>query len=116
MLQYIVKTLISAIIIVAVSELAKRNSIWAATLASLPLVSLLAFVWLYIETGDTTRIASLSLGVFWLVLPSLVLFIVFPNLLRVGWGFWPSLLVSCIATAGAYAAMIWSLAKFGIKP
>ncbi len=116
MLQYIVKTILSAILIVAVSELAKRNSIWAATLASLPLVSLFAFIWLYVETGDTNRIANLSQGVFWLVLPSLVLFILLPNLLRIGWSFWPSLFVSCIATAGAYVAMVWSLSKFGVKP
>ena len=115
MLQYIVKTVVSAILIVVVAELAKRNSIWAATLASLPLISLLAFIWLYVETGDANRIASLAQGIFWLVLPSLVLFFLLPILLRAGWNFWPSLIASCIATAGAYAVMAWLLSKFGMK-
>ncbi|HEY8102000.1 MAG TPA: DUF3147 family protein [Burkholderiaceae bacterium] len=115
MLQYIAKIIVSAILIAVVSELAKRNSIWAATLASLPLISLLAFIWLYIETGDANRIATLAQGIFWLVLPSLVLFILLPILLRAGWNFWPSLLASCIATAGAYAAMAWLLSRFGVR-
>lgn len=115
MLQYIVKVVVSAILIVVVSEFAKRNSIWAATLASLPLISLLAFIWLYVETGDANRIASLSQGIFWLVLPSLVLFLLLPVLLRAGWNFWPSLIASCIATAVAYAAMTWLLSRFGVK-
>lgn len=115
MLQYIVKIVVSAVLIVVVSELAKRNSIWAATLASLPLISLLAFVWLYVETGDANRIASFAQGIFWLVLPSLVLFLLLPVLLRAGWNFWPSLIASCIATVGAYAVMAWLLSKFGVK-
>ncbi|MGZ3238404.1 MAG: DUF3147 family protein, partial [Burkholderiaceae bacterium] len=90
-------------------------SIWAATLASLPLVSLLAFIWLYVETGDANRIANLAQGIFWLVLPSLVLFILLPILLRGGWNFWLSLVVSCIATAGAYAAMAWLFSRFGVR-
>lgn len=115
MLQYAIKVAVSAMLIVAVSELAKRNTVWAALLASLPLISVFAFVWLYVETADTNRIAGLSQGIFWLVLPSLVLFLVLPVLLRAGWNFWPSLLVSCIATAGAYAAMVWLLSKLGVR-
>ena len=67
-----------------VSELAKRSSFWGAALASLPLTSLLAFVWLYLDTGDIQKVSSLSQGIFWLVLPSLLLFVVLPLLLRSG--------------------------------
>lgn len=111
MSQYIIKVALSALVIVAVAEIAKRSSFWAAVLASLPLTSLLAFVWLHLETGDTERIAALSHGIFWLVLPSLVLFLLLPALLRAQWGFWPSLAVSCVATAVAYGATAWLLAK-----
>jgi hypothetical protein len=78
MWQYVIKILVSAVIIVAVSEIAKRNSFWAAVLASLPLTSLLAFIWMHVETGDTKQIAALSHGIFWLVLPSLALFLLLP--------------------------------------
>jgi hypothetical protein len=114
MWQYIIKIALTAVVVVAVSEIAKRSPIWAALLASLPLTSLLAFVWLYRDTGDSEQIAALSQSILWLVLPSLVLFIALPWLLRAGWGFWPSLACSCVATAGAYGAMVWVLGRIGI--
>src|SRR5712691_68382 len=64
MLQFALKVLITAIVVVAVAELAKRSSVWAAALASLPLTSLLAFIWLYVDTGDPGRIAMLSGQIF----------------------------------------------------
>ncbi|MEO8164831.1 MAG: DUF3147 family protein [Betaproteobacteria bacterium] len=112
---YIVKIALTSLIIVAISEIAKRNSFWAAALASLPLTSLLAFVWLYLETGDAERVAALSHGVFWLVIPSLPLFLLLPALLRAGANFWLSLAISCVLTALAYAAMIWSLGRLGVR-
>jgi hypothetical protein len=115
MWQYVVKIAVTSAIIVAVSEIAKRNSFWAAILASLPLTSLLAFIWMYVETGDTKQIAVLSHGIFWLVLPSLVLFLLLPVLLRTELNFWLSLALSCIATAFAYYLMVWMLARLGVK-
>jgi hypothetical protein len=113
--QYGIKVAITAIVVVAISELAKRSSFWGALLASLPLTSLLAFVWLYLDSRDAGRVASLSTDIFWLVLPSLPLFLVLPALLRAGWNFWLCLLVSCSVTAACYAAMVFGLGKLGIK-
>ena len=110
---YAVKVLVSALLIVAISEAAKRSSTLGALLASLPLISILAFVWLYLDTGSAERIASLSLDIFWLVIPSLLLFLALPGLIRLGWGFWPSLLASLAATSAAYLAMLWLLKQFG---
>jgi hypothetical protein len=80
--HYALKIGLSALILVAVAEVAKRSTFWAAALASLPLTSLLAFVWLYLDTGDTQKVATLAGGIFWLVLPSLLLFVLLPLLLR----------------------------------
>ncbi|MBS0465087.1 MAG: DUF3147 family protein [Proteobacteria bacterium] len=113
--HYALKIGLSALILVAVAEVAKRSTFWAAALASLPLTSLLAFVWLYLDTGDVQKVASLAGGIFWLVLPSLLLFVLLPLLLRSGWGFWLSLAVSSAATALAYLGMIRLLAAFGIR-
>jgi hypothetical protein len=115
MTQYIVKVLLSALLVVAVAEIGKRSSFWAAALASLPLTSLLAFVWMRIDGAPPEQVASLSTGIFWLVLPSLLLFVLFPLLLRAGVHFWASLALSCVATAAAYAAMVALLARFGVK-
>ncbi|MHB0974295.1 MAG: DUF3147 family protein [Thiobacillus sp.] len=113
--HYALKIGLSALILVAVAEVAKRSTFWAAALASLPLTSLLAFVWLYLDTGDAQKVAELAGGIFWLVLPSLLLFVLLPILLRLGWGFWLSLAVSSAATALAYLGMIRLLAAFGIR-
>ena len=113
--QYALKIGLSALILVAVAEVAKRSTFWAAALASLPLTSLLAFVWLYLDTGDVQKVATLAGGIFWLVLPSLLLFVLLPLLLRSGWGFWVSLAVSSAATALAYLGMVKLLAAFGVR-
>lgn len=113
--QYALKIALSALVIVAVAEVAKRNTFWAAALASLPLTSVLAFVWLYLDTGDVDRVATLSGSIFWLVLPSLLLLVLLPILLRNGQGFWLSLAVSSGATALAYLGMIKLLGLFGIR-
>lgn len=114
MLYTALKVAITAVLVVAISEVSKRSTALGAILASLPLTSLLAFVWLYSETGDTGKIAQLSQSIFWYVLPSLVLFIALPVLLSRGVAFWPSLAIASALTFAAYLAMIRILARFGI--
>ncbi|RUP07616.1 DUF3147 family protein [Hyphomicrobium sp.] len=109
-----IKVLLTAVLVVAISEVAKRSTVFGGILASLPLTSLLAFIWLYGETGDAGKVASLSYSVFWYVLPSLVLFIVLPLLLARGVNFWLSLLIASAMTAAAYALTASILARFGV--
>jgi hypothetical protein len=114
MIYYAIKVIISALLIVAISEVAKRSSGFAALLASLPLTSLLAFVWLYVEGATPVEIAELSSQVFWLVIPSLLLFVLLPVLLKYGIDFWLSLGLSVAATAGCYIVMLPLLRRMGI--
>jgi len=116
MLYYSIKIMLSALIIVAISEIAKRSSLLGALLASLPLTSLLAFVWLYLDTGDTQKVASLSSDIFWLVLPSLPLFLLLPWLLKLGWGFWLSLVMACVVAAVCYGMMLLAFKQFAGQP
>jgi hypothetical protein len=115
MLQTIIKVALTSVLVVAISEAGKRSSLLGAILASLPLTSVLAFVWLYAETGDSEKVAALATGIFWLVLPSLLLFIVLPLLLRANVPFWPALAVSIAVTAAGYFAMLAVLRRFGIE-
>ncbi len=115
MLYTALKVLITAGLVVAISEIGKRSTALGAIIASLPLTSLLAFVWMYGETGDTQKIAALSQSIFWYVLPSLVLFIALPIMLRHGVAFWPALAAGCGLTFLAYLAMTQILARFGIS-
>ena len=114
MLYTALKVLITAVLVVAISEIGKRSSALGALIASLPLTSLLAFIWIYGESGDTAKIASLSSSIFWYVLPSLVLFLALPAFIAQGFGFWLSLATSSALTFFAYLAMIWALGRFGI--
>jgi hypothetical protein len=114
MLYYVLKVSLSAAVIVAVSEVAKRHSLFAALIASLPLTSLLAFVWLRLEGSPPAQIGELAGQIFWLVLPSLVLFVMLPVLIRAGVGFWASLGLSMAATVACYGAMLVLLRRLGI--
>jgi hypothetical protein len=114
LIYYSAKVLLSAVLIVAISEGAKRSTFFGALLASIPLTSVLAIVWLYVETGNTASITSLSVGIFWLVIPSLLLFLLLPVLLKLGLGFWLSLLLSLLGASAGYLMMVHLLAKFNV--
>ena len=115
MMHTVLKFAISAALIVGISEVAKRSSFLGGLLGSLPLVSLLAFVWLYRDTGDTAKVAALSTSIFWLVLPSLALFLALPVLLKRGVSFYPALGAAVAVMLMGYGAMVFVLTKLGIK-
>ena len=115
MLYLIAKAVISGVIIIAASEIAKRSPTYGSLILSLPLISILAFIWLWRDTGDNERIASLAEGTFWLVLPTLPLYLVLPALLRSGTGFWIALAMSCAMTVALYLSRAWLLPKVGIN-
>ncbi len=114
MLEYAIKVAVTSILVVAVSEAAKRSTLLGAALASLPITSLLAMIWLWADTKDPERVAALANGIFWLILPSLVLLLTFPLLLRQGVPFAPSLLIAVALTIASYLAMIAALKRLGI--
>jgi hypothetical protein len=115
MLYAAIKALLSGVIIATVSEVAKRYPAIGALILSLPLISILAFTWLWRDTGDEERIAALAQSTFWFVLPTLPMFLALPALLRGGMGFWPALGLSCLMTLLLYAAMVWALGRFGVS-
>ncbi len=115
MLYFIIKCVLSGIVIAAVSEIAKRSPALGALIVSLPLVSLLGILWLWRDTGDIERIASHAESTFWYVLPSLPMFLALPAMLRADIGFWPSIAASCILTIALYFVTAWILSRFSIN-
>ena len=115
MTYYIVKIIITTTLIVLISEIARRSSFIAALLASIPLVSVLAMMWLYVDTKDVDKVSALASSVFWLVIPSLALFIALPLLLKQGLHFYLSMSIAIAITIGCYGLMIYILNHFGIK-
>ncbi|MGD2140616.1 MAG: DUF3147 family protein [Burkholderiales bacterium] len=115
MTYYIIKIVLTTVLIVAISEIAKRSTFIGAILASVPLVSVLAMIWLYIDTKDVARISSLSISVFWLVIPSLAFFLVLPLALKQGLNFYLSIGVSTGLTVGCYWILVSALNHFGVE-
>ena len=115
MTYLILKATVSGLLVMLVSEAAKRSPNVGGLLASLPLISVLAAVWLWRDTGDEGRIASLLEATFWYVLPTLPMFFVMPLMLRSGLGFWLSLGIALAMTMTRYVITAWGLSKVGIR-
>jgi hypothetical protein len=112
---YLVKLAVTTVLIVVISEIAKRSSFVGALLASIPLISVLAMFWLYIDTKDVSKVSALTSSIFWLVLPSLALFVTLPVLLKQGINFYISISISVMVTIGCYWLMMTILNHYGIK-
>lgn len=115
MLYLIAKAAISGVLVMLISEVARRSPGIGGLIASLPLVSVLAIIWLWRDTSDIERIAAHAESTFWFVLPSLPMFLIFPAMLRHGLGFWLSLISCCLITMALYSLTIWVLPRLGIN-
>jgi hypothetical protein len=103
---FIVKTVITSVIIVAASELSKRFTLLSSLLAALPLSSILIFFWIYIEQKDINKIATMSSEIFFLVIPSLAFFLILPILLKKGLGFYAAFGIDVVITFLIYVSYI----------
>lgn len=110
----ITKYLLTAALVVLVSELAKRSDRLGGLLAALPLVTVLALIWLYVEKQPPDKIANHAWYTFWYVLPTLPMFLAFPLLLP-RLGFWPSLLACALITVACFGLLALVLRHFGIE-
>lgn len=110
----ITKYLLTAGIVILVSELAKRSDKLGGLVAALPLVTVLTLVWLYLENQSMEKIADHAWYTFWYVLPTLPMFIAFPLLLP-KLGFWPTLISSILITMASFGGFAILLRRFGIE-
>jgi hypothetical protein len=110
----ITKYLLTAAVIVLVSELAKRSDKLGGFVAALPLVTVLTLVWLYVENQPEQKIANHAWYTFWYVVPTLPMFLAFPILLP-RFGFWPSLLACVIITVACFGLFALLVRRFGIE-
>lgn len=113
--KYIIKVVLSSIIIVAVSEVSKKSSLIGSILASIPLVSVLAIIWLYLDTGNAIQSAKLAKSVFYMVIPSLSFFAVFPYLIKLKLNFYPAMFISLTVMVLLYFLMAYVLQKVGVN-
>ena len=115
-MKYIfLKLIISSGIITIVSEISKKSSFIGGLVASIPLISVLSMIWLYIDSRDIEKIKNLSNSIFWMVIPSLILFLSIPILIDIGFNFWQSLIIASILTTSFYLLTIFILSHYGVK-
>ena len=101
------KVFLSSLIIAGVSHVAQYNKFLAAFLISLPTISILSFIWIYIDARDPKQIIELSYSVFWLFFPSLLIFLTLPLLLKHGFNFTVSMILSCLVMMSGYAICMY---------
>src|SRR3954447_11001747 len=109
MLYLAIKAALSGLLAALVSEIAKRSPAFGALVASLPLISVMAVIWLWRDTGDSARIAAHMEATFWYVIPSLPMFLLIPAMLRAGFNFWPTLAAGCALTLMLYLFTTWAV-------
>lgn len=110
----VTKYFLTAAVVVLVSELAKRSDKLGGFVAALPLVTLLALIWLYAENQSEEKIANHAWYTFWYVVPTLPMFLAFPALLpRIG--FWPTMLASVAITVICFGLFALLVRRFGIE-
>ena len=112
-LNLIGKGLFSGAVIVTASEIAKKSTIFGALVISLPLASIMSMTWLYNDTKDTSQVADFAESILWLVIPSLVLFVALPFLLRRGWEVEHAMGIGILLTIVASAAGVTLDKSFG---
>lgn len=109
----ITKYLITAGMVVFISELAKRSDKLGGFIAALPLITLLTLVWLYLENQSEEKIANHAYYTFWYVIPTLPMFLLFPYLLpKVG--FWMTIGVSVLVTIICFGMFVLLMKNFGV--
>ena len=110
----ITKYFLTAAVVVLVSEFARRNDKLGGFVAALPLVTVLALIWLYVEHQPQEKIANHAWYTFWYVVPTLPMFLAFPVLLP-RMGFWPALLACVIITVLCFGLFALLVRRFGIE-
>ena len=110
----ITKYLVTAAVVVLVSEVAKRSDKLGALLVALPLVSVLALIWMHIEQQPAQKIANTSWYTFWYVVPTLPMFLAFPSLLP-RCGFWGTMAASVVITIVCFWLFAIAVKRFGIE-
>lgn len=109
----ITKYLLTAAVVVLVSEIAARNEKLGGLIAALPMVTFLALIWLYLENQPKEKISNHAWYTFWYVIPTLPMFLAFP-FLHERIGFWLTLASCAVITIACFVLLMHLLKLFGI--
>ena len=108
------KVLITSVIIVLVSEIAKINDRFGGLIAAMPLTTFLILFWLYYEDVSTIKIANHMTYTLLYILPTIPMFLLFPFCIN-RFGFWLSILISVFVTLICTLLMHYLSKNFNFK-
>jgi hypothetical protein len=115
MTYLIIKYLVTALLIVVVSEIARRTEKFGALIGALPFIAVMVMIWLYVERQGPQKIGNYSLYTFWYVIPTLPMFLLMPTLMARQLNFWLSLLLCAALTAGCFVATALVAKRLGVN-
>ncbi|HEK4010697.1 TPA: DUF3147 family protein [Pseudomonas aeruginosa] len=110
----VTKYLITALMVVLVSEAAKHGDRIGGIVAALPIVTALTLIWLHIEHQPGQKIANHAWYTFWYVIPTLPALLMFP-LLMSRFGFWLALAGYAFTTCLCFVLFALAMRRFGIE-
>ena len=110
------KILLTALIIFSIAQVSERRTLMAAVLASIPIVSVLSMMMMFHEGQSALEISAFARDLVWLLIPSLLMFIVIPWLIESrSWDFYPALAAGLACTVSGYFLMVQAMEKFGLS-
>ena len=91
------KIIVTAALIVLISEIAKVNDKLGGLIAAMPIMTLLVILWMYYDGNSNEKISShISYTLFYIV-PTIPMFLIFPFVIS-KFGFYIAFLISILIT------------------
>ena len=104
-MEFILKAVISGILVATVSTIAQRSATMAALLMGIPFTAFLAMFFMYFSGVEAEVFAKFSFETVYFVLTSLVFFVIFG--LTIGYlGFWYSMILGAGVTIFMYNILL----------
>ena len=107
------KYLVTAALVVLISEVVKYTGKFGALIAALPVVTVMVLIWLHIEGQSVERISNHAWYTFWYVVLTLPMFLLFPYLMS-RLSFWMALLASAAITIVCFGVFALIVREIGI--
>jgi uncharacterized membrane protein (GlpM family) len=115
MMMLIIKYALTSLVVVLVSEVAKRSDKAGALISSLPFITIMIMIWLYIEKQGSAKVGKHAYYTFWYVIPTLPMFLVMPWLMTKGVNFWLSLAIGILVTFVCFILIGLIARRFGVN-
>ncbi len=113
-MQYIIKIIITTILVISASEVAKRFPALGALIIALPLTSIIAMNFLYYDTRDAVKVAEFSRSIPPVIVPSIIFFYAFSFLIDKNFTFAVAMSSALLLMLCAYGIYLFFVTRIGL--